>query len=670
MKLKYIFMSLFVTLISLFFSFKVEAANIDYCSYGSLKLTLPVTITVDISGFNSSYPFDINKNYYYTDSLYVYDRDTCNDSVKIPTFSGNNGMYILEDGFDVYYVTMTFYYSYNNVYYQSDYKLTNGIYSVLDTTPPSISSSALEFTLSMDEQKPLDYFSITVFAYDSNDSNVIPEIVEDYYSENHNIPGTYSIIYKACDKSNNCSKLIQTIHVIDMTPPSIHGITSIDSYMSNPITLFQIGSMLIAQDNFDGDISSSIYVDDSYYNIHYPGTYYVTFKVKDSSKNEILTPYKVVIHYFDDIIPTIEGPTHFKSYMSNSLHAQTIISNLIAHDNIDDNINNNLYIVNDEYTPNKFHTGKYTFVVSCYDNSGNESLPYIIYIEVIDNVKPTIQGNNNYKSYMSNSFKISDIKNKLIAMDNHDGNITNKINIEYENYSENSDKLGEYTILFKVKDSSNNEGLFEVTVTTIDDVLPVIYGESYYITLTNERLSLYSILNSLGAIDNVDDDISHLIELDTDSYSENYNISGTYYLTYYVGDKSGNISIPFKVKIIVNENLTFIKSLNESKVYLSNSILLSDNDILKILHIDPLKYNSIETIENTYSSNYKNIGEYKLTFQITNADFTKEYLNINVVTYDAIEKEIDTQYKQQKKKETILSYIISFFINLFSIPKQ
>ena len=83
-----------------------------------------------------------------------------------------------------------------------------------------------------------------------------------------------------------------------------------------------------------------------------------------------------------------------------------------------------------------------------------------------------------------------------------------------------------------------------------------------------------------------------------------------------------------------------------------------------------MEYNSIETIENTYSSNYKNIGEYKLTFQITNADFTKEYLNINVVTNESIEKEIDAQYKQQKKKETILSYIISFFINLFSIPKQ
>ena len=670
MKLKYIFLSLFVTLISLFFSFKVGAANIDYCSYGSLKLTLPVTITVDISGFNSTYPFDINKNYYYTDSLYVYDRDTCNDSVKIPTFSGNNGMYILEDGFDVYYVTMTFYYSYNDIYYQSDYKLTNGIYSVLDTTPPSISSSALEFTLSMDEQKPLDYFSITVFAYDSNDSNIIPEIVEDYYSENYNIPGTYSIIYKACDKSKNCSKLIQTIHVIDMTPPSIHGITSIDSYMSNPITLFQIGSMLIAQDNYDGDISSSIYTDDSYYNINYPGTYYVTFKVKDSSKNEILTPYKVVINYFDDIIPTIEGPTHFKSYMSNFLQTQAIMSSLIAHDNIDDNINNNLYIVNDEYTPNKLHIGKYIFVVACYDNSGNESLPYVIYIEVIDNVSPIIQGEKIYKSYMSNSFKINDIKNKLFAIDNHDGNITNKIDIEYENYSENSNKLGEYTILFIVKDSSNNEGLFEVSITTIDDVLPIIYGESYYITLTNEKLSLFSILNSLTATDNVDDDISHFIELDTDSYSENYNIPGTYYLTYYVVDKSGNISIPFKVKIIVNENLTFIKSINESMVYLSTSYLVADNDILKILHVDPLQYNSIEIIENSYSSNYKNVGEFEIIFQITNTDFTKEYLNINIVTYDSKEKETKQEKEQQKKKETILSYIISFFINLFSIPKQ
>ena len=670
MKLKYIFLSLFVAFFSLLFSFKVNAAEIDYCTYGSLKLTLPVTITVDVSGFNATYPFDVNKNYYYTDSLYVYDQETCNDSVNIPAFSGNNGMYILEDGFDTYYVTMTFYYSYNDTYYQSDYKLINGTYSNLDTTPPSISSSALSFVVSMDEQKPLDFFSITVFAYDSSDSNIIPEIIEDYYSDNYNVPGTYSIVYKACDKSNNCSKLIQTVIVKDLTPPIIFGITSIDSYMTNPISLFQIGNMLNAKDNLDGDISTSIYLDESYYNINYPGNYYATFKVKDSSGNEISNPYKVKINYYDDIAPTIEGPTSFKSYMSNPLQIEAIISNLIGHDNIDNDVNKNLYIVNDQYTPNIRYIGKYIFVVSCYDNSGNEALPYLIEIEVIDNVAPSIQGTTNYTSYMSNSININDIKSKLIAIDNHDGNVTNKLEIEYENYSKNLNKLGEYTISFKVSDLSGNISTYNVSVRTIDDVPPAIYGEAYYITLTTEKLSLHSILYSLGAIDNVDGDITHLIELDSDNYSNNYNIPGVYYLSYYTGDKSGNLSSSFKVKVVVNENLTFIKSINNSKLYLNTNSLVSEDTILNLLNVNQNNYESIETIENTYQSNYSTIGNYYLTYKITNTDFTKEYLTVHIITYSSKETSTTMDTHKEKKKETILSYIISFFISLFSFTKN
>jgi hypothetical protein len=184
--------------------------------------------------------------------------------------------------------------------------------------------------------------------------------------------------------------------------------------------------------------------------------------------------------------------------------------------------------------------------------------------------------------------------------------------------------------------------------------------------LTSEKLNVDSIKFSLYAIDNVDDDISHLIELNDNNYTSNYNIPGTYYLTYYVGDKSGNISIPFKIKIVVNENMTFIRSINNTIIYLNTGELRQTNDILTLLNIQEIDYMNISVIENTYASNFDNPGEYKIVYEFTNTDYTKEFLNIKINTYkdyDRTKKEIKTE---QKKKESILSYILTFFKNIFT----
>ena len=75
---------------------------------------------------------------------------------------------------------------------------------------------------------------------------------------------------------------------------------------------------------------------------------------------------------------------------------------------------------------------------------------------------------------------------------------------------------------------------------------------------------------------------------------------------------------------------------------------------------------NISVIENTYASNFDNPGEYKIIYEFTNTDYTKEFLNIKINTYkddDKTKKEIKTE---QKKKESILSYILTFFKNIFT----
>ena len=669
MKYKNILLFFLTLVASLLFSNKIEAANISYCSYNDIKLTLPVYIKVEINGVDSTYPFDTQKNYHYSDSLFVYNSSTCNASLTLPYIENKNGMNIIRNGYSSYYVSLNYYYSYNDVWYKSEVPLMHGVFTNIDTTKPTISSTTPNIVVSMETLLSLDTVHNYITAHDDSDGNLEVEMIYDNYTENYNQPGTYHIIYKACDYSNNCNSYSQKITVIDNIRPVISGKTSITSYMSNPLTLFQIANSLTAMDNLDGDISSSIYPIDSYYNINNPGTYYILFDVKDSSNNNLLTPFKVTINYLDDIAPSVEGPTVFNSYLSSILETKFILDNLIVSDNIDNNIKDNLYIFSDNYSINKTKVGTYKIIVSCYDNSGNNSTPYILEINVIDDIKPVIEGNKIYTTYLSNPITINELKNKLISIDNHDGNITHKINIHENNYSSNTDKIGVYYISFIVNDDSNNiSDIFKIEITLIDDVLPTIDGVNYYNVLTSEKISITSITNSLNAIDNVDGDISYNLVLNENDYSDNYIIPGTYYLSYYVCDKSGNISLPFKIKIDVKESLTYIKSINHSLLYFDNTHLISDDEILKILNIKKDDYLNISTITNNYKTNYTTPGDYKITYQIENPDYTKEYLNIKIHIYSSKEN-TTSENNKTKKKETLLFYIVSFFKNFFmSLP--
>jgi len=666
MKIKKLSIFFVILFASILFSNKVSAIDISYCSYGETKLTLPVSVKVEITGFDSTNPFNTQKNYYYTDTLYVYDNKSCHSSLTLPYIENKSGLNVINTGYTSYYVAISYYYSYNNTWYKSNDVLRNGSFSTIDTTEPRISSSNPDLKVSMNTLLDHKTLSNYINAQDDNDGTLPIKITYDNYTSNYNIPGTYHLTYSACDYSNNCSNYTQKITVIDNIRPIIEGDTLIKSHMSNPLSLFQIANTLRAIDNYDGDLSSSIYLVESYYNLNKPGVYYALFDVKDNSNNNLLTPFKVTINYLDDVSPIIEGPIIFDSYLSSPLDTKHILSNLIASDNIDDNITNNLYIITDNYSTSKSKIGSYKIVVSCYDNSGNESIPYVLTINVKDDIKPIIEGNTNYLSYLSNPITINELKNKLISIDNHDGNITHKINIHDDNYSLNMDKIGVYYISFIVSDNSNNiSDIFKIEITLVDDVLPIINGVNYYGVSTSEKLSISNITNSLTASDNIDGDISYKIILNEDNYSSFYNLAGTYYISYYVCDKSGNISLPFKIKIVVKESLTYIQSINKSLLYFDNQKLISDDEIFNILRIEKDKYLNIIVVNNTYKNNYSVVGSYSVNYEIENIDYTKEYLEINISVYESNEDEIDVNVYQTKKKETLLFYIVSFFRNFF-----
>ena len=79
------------------------------------------------------------------------------------------------------------------------------------------------------------------------------------------------------------------------------------------------------------------------------------------------------------------------------------------------------------------------------------------------------------------------------------------------------------------------------------------------------------------------------------------------------------------------------------------------------MEINVNDYSNISTIENTYSSNYHNQGDYYITFQIQNTTHTKEIIKINIKTYiDNVVNKNKQNIKATQKKETIFSKLVSF----------
>ena len=74
-------------------------------------------------------------------------------------------------------------------------------------------------------------------------------------------------------------------------------------------------------------------------------------------------------------------------------------------------------------------------------------------VNVIDDEKPSIKLNSFEKIVIAESNKYEEFG--AVATDNYDGDVTNKIEINKENLDTN--KIGDYEIVYKVKDSSGNE---------------------------------------------------------------------------------------------------------------------------------------------------------------------------------------------------------------------
>lgn len=535
-----------------------------------------------------------------------------------------------------------------------------GFSSIIDEEPPIISGYKDYYSSNIDSPINLTYILQNITAYDERDGNLSSSIIVEYndYEENLNKLGTYPIILSVCDSSNNKTSITFYIEIKDLTPPTIEGKQSYISHLSSPLTIEEIKSNLTVTDNTDINLSSSLYVCDDTYTINKnkTGLYTVYFCVMDSFYNEA-SPYKTVIEVKDDIPPIINGIDYHTSYLSNPLSIDIILKSIYATDN-GQNISSSIFVTNDKYTQYKNTIGEKKIIFQAKDESNNLSSPFIVTVNLIDDVKPEIYGLNLFNSYLSSPLSLTYLKQQLTVLDNYDGNISSSLTIIDDTYSPNINNKGTYYISFNATDSSNNTSEnFKISITNIDDLSPTIIGPSSLKYSIDNKPTIDNILSEYTVVDNIDNNLT--IEIIEDTYSSSFS-TGTYYISLSAIDSQSNKSVPFTIKI---EIVDLLLNLNEISISLPTSKNYTLDEINKIINFTQ----SYNIIQNTYSPNYNTEGNYIIEYQLED----NSIITINIFTYNDQKNNNETiTINNEEKKETFLSKIKSFFINLFNKIKQ
>ena len=545
----------------------------------------------------------------------------------------------------------------NNTLYSSSILKTKGTLkayvTIEDKLPPVFNGYKEKYTTNIDNPIPLQTILKSITALDETDGDITDkiEVIYENYSTNLNKLGSYIVMISVSDSLNNKTTLTLHIETQDFSPPIIDGINNYISYLSSPLNIETIKSQVIVKDNYYKNLEQELYVCEDNYtlNKNKPGIYNIFLCVSDLSNNNS-TPFKTVIEVKDDIKPIIEGLDYYTTSISSPISVQEIMYSLAAIDsNID--ISEDIYILEDYYSTYKNTLGEKHIFFEVSDAYGNISKPFKVTINLIDDIPPTIFGLNNFTSYLSHPYSLSYIKQQLTALDNYDNDITHLLEIIEDTYTSNINNKGTYYLTLQVTDSSNNKSEpFKVKIENIDDVNPIVKGKSELeYELKNKPLIEQIILDNYTVLDNIDQNIK--MEIVNDTYSNSLT-TGTYYIELTCTDSSNNKCIPFQAKINIVETIINTKT---AFLYLPTTSLYSLDQINSLINLP----NEYTLIQDDYTPNYLNEGEYTIKYKINDSTF----IEISIQSFTPKVKEII-------KKETFLNKIKRFFKSIIEFIKN
>ncbi|PKK92805.1 MAG: hypothetical protein CVV61_07875, partial [Tenericutes bacterium HGW-Tenericutes-6] len=174
--------------------------------------------------------------------------------------------------------------------------------------------------------------------------------------------------------------------VTDFVPPALIGYQNITYTIGDDTPNYLDG--IEAIDSIDGDVTSSIIVDDSLVDLETPGIYDLYYYAKDLSGNESFVKVIVIVLEnieVDNISPVIIGASNLTYFIGDPL--PHLSHGITAFDNKDGNITEHINI--DQSSVDYETPGIYDVIYEIRDSSGNLTRVTIqieVFSEVIDHL--------------------------------------------------------------------------------------------------------------------------------------------------------------------------------------------------------------------------------------------------------------------------------------------
>ena len=407
---------------------------------------------------------------------------------------------------------------------------------------------------------------------------------------------------------------------VDINSPEFSGIATFVKAYYETVTIDQIiQNHILAYDEVDGDLTSSIVVTNDTYtnNMYQAGQYSATLSVSDSSGNTAFMTLYIVVK--DEVSPNIIGPDEVFLDVNHNFSLTEILDTYYSASDGHDGLVA-LQVLTNDYTGNEDMIGIY-YVTLYAEDAHQNATQRIIKIHVDDYDAPTIVSNTNQTVYLSQNMTMTEFISSLEFNDNHDNSSSLIVELSSEDPFV-SMLPGSYIITLLVSDSSGNQGLFDVSVDIIDDIMPVISGPEQLSVSYTEAPTIEEILSMFTVSDNVDTLTVDQIVIVSETYQSRSALTGQYQLEMELTDSFGNTTNHILVIDLI-DNLKPVIYIDQYLVTVTNEVTVTAEDVLTMMintgEIPTGNY-QIQTLRNEYEGNEKIPGTYLYQLLLTDED--------------------------------------------------
>ena len=296
--------------------------------------------------------------------------------------------------------------------------------------------------------------------------------------------------------------------------------------VDDEFTIDDILSTFTAIDTEDGDISDSLYViTDNYTGNEKVITHdhLVVIGVTDSGDSE--TTFAFYIHNYDispPIFEVIESTLNIPQYSRLSQN----LPQISAIDNLEGDISSDIAITGlDSIITSEL--GAYTLTYTVSDSSGNTTTQ-VFTVNVVDSVSPVIDGPLEIVKRSDTILDGQFYLQYFSAEDDHDGIVTNRMEVISDEYMGNANNPGTYDVVVSVKDLQGNYSNHTLTIKVVKDMLPrLIIDDYYWVVENNYKYNDDDFIETLKFVKDLPN-YQYIFTTTYDNYTNFYESLGTY----------------------------------------------------------------------------------------------------------------------------------------------